>query len=69
MEKVIAAFDPNEAKKNLVYYKRDEKEIDGFRRRFWFKNEYIDFHVDLYEKHLYDFLENYNIGDVIDFSD
>lgn len=71
MEKVIASFGASreEMKANLEYYKRDEAEIDGFRRRFWFRNKYVNFHADLYGKDLYDFLDNYEIGDVFDIGD
>lgn len=71
MEKVIASFGASreEMRANLEYYKRDEIEIDGFRRRFWFRNKYVDFHADLYGKDLYDFLDNYEIGDIFDIGD
>lgn len=42
------------------YYKREG-------RTFYFKNEYLDFHTDLHNKELYDFVDNYDIGDYVTF--
>ena len=45
-----------------TYYKRD-----GFR--FFFKNEYHNFDIRLTGIDLYDFVDQYNIGDQITFFD
>ena len=45
-----------------TYYKRD-----GFR--FFFKNEYHEFDIVIEGKDLYDFVDEFNIGDEIRFFD
>lgn len=47
--------------KNLEIYKREG-------RRFYLRNQWIDFHIDLYDKQLYEMVEKYSVGDVIDLS-
>ncbi len=60
MQKVIAHIPITEKdlKSNLEIYKREG-------RRFWLRNEYIDFHIDLYDYALYTMVERYNMGDII----
>lgn len=45
--------------KNLEIYKREG-------RRFYLRNQWLDFHIDLYDKQLYEMVEKYSVGDVID---
>ncbi len=44
------------------YFKREG-------RRFYFRNEHLTFDVELFDKDLYDFVDQYNLGDWIRFNE
>ncbi len=50
------------AKTPFEYYK-----IEG--KRFFFRNQYLTFDVELFDKDLYDFVDNYDLGDWIKFNE
>ncbi|TXD47353.1 hypothetical protein [Polaribacter sp. IC073] len=47
--------------KNLEIYKREG-------RTFYFRNQWLDFNLDLHEKHLFEMVDKYNVGDLVDLS-
>lgn len=42
----------------FLYYKRE-------KNRFWFKNQEMDFYLDFTGKDLYDFVDEFNVGDIV----
>jgi hypothetical protein len=44
--------------KNLEVYKRTEN-------TFYLRNEWVNFHIELTGKELFDFVDHYNVGDFI----